>query len=310
MKKLRIGIPRAFYYYLYPGLWETFFRALGMETVISEHSTKKTIEIAATVSESEHCLPHKIFDAHLTSLLEKVDAVFIPRILSMKKDHIACPKFGALPDASRTFITENITLISMDINVTREPLEKTLMTLGRRLGAPKKTVRSAVDLAFTVMNDRHIRECRKAPLPASGGFADKKILLLGHPYTLHDAFIGPPVIRKLKSLYENVEVMTFTDENIASSDILWCTFNKMYQKLLTLSMVEYAGVVQICTFNCGADSMMTERFRRLCIKKQIPYLLLMIDEHTAQAGMDTRLEAFVDSLSWRARRAPSKKENV
>ena len=33
-------------------------------------------------------------------------------------------------------------------------------------------------------------------------------------------------------------------------------------------------------------------------------MLLMVDEHTGKAGLDTRMQAFVDSLSWqRAERA-------
>jgi Uncharacterized protein conserved in bacteria len=72
----------------------------------------------------------------------------------------------------------------------------------------------------------------------------------------------------------------------------------MYRKLQSLDMHVYAGVIQISTFNCGADSMMTERFRRMCKHNGVPYMLLMVDEHTGNAGVDTRLEAFVDSLSW------------
>jgi predicted nucleotide-binding protein (sugar kinase/HSP70/actin superfamily) len=92
--------------------------------------------------------------------------------------------------------------------------------------------------------------------------------------------------------------MTFGDNDIAPGNMLWCVFNKMHRKLQSLDMQVYAGVIQISTFNCGADSMMTERFRRMCKHNGVPYMLLMVDEHTGKAGVDTRLEAFVDSLSW------------
>jgi predicted nucleotide-binding protein (sugar kinase/HSP70/actin superfamily) len=95
-----------------------------------------------------------------------------------------------------------------------------------------------------------------------------------------------------------VEMMTFEEHNIKPGEILWCTFNKMNSRLKNLDMNKYAGVIQITTFNCGTDSMMTERFRRESRHSKIPYMLLMIDEHTGKAGIDTRLEAFVDSLSW------------
>jgi predicted nucleotide-binding protein (sugar kinase/HSP70/actin superfamily) len=73
----------------------------------------------------------------------------------------------------------------------------------------------------------------------------------------------------------------------------------MYRKLQQLDMHTYAGVIQLSTFNCGTDAMMTERFRRMCKHNGVPYLLLMLDEHSGRAGVDTRLEAFVDSLAWK-----------
>ncbi len=65
---LRIGIPRMFYYYIYPNLWETFFSELGMEPVVSGPSMIKTVQKASQISETEHCLPNKLFDAHLSEL--------------------------------------------------------------------------------------------------------------------------------------------------------------------------------------------------------------------------------------------------
>ena len=44
--------------------------------------------------------------------------------------------------------------------------------------------------------------------------------------------------------------------------------------------------------------MMIEIFRNILKEKNIPYMVIILDEHTAQAGTDTRLEAFVDSLEW------------
>ena len=44
--------------------------------------------------------------------------------------------------------------------------------------------------------------------------------------------------------------------------------------------------------------MMIELFRVTLRETKIPYLVLALDEHTAPAGLETRLEAFVDSLGW------------
>src|SRR5450759_2281216 len=88
MTPLTIGIPRALYYFYYPALWETFFHRLGMKVLVSDASTGRTIEQAALISESEHCLPLKLLDAHLAQVVDKVDLLFVPRILSGLKGHI------------------------------------------------------------------------------------------------------------------------------------------------------------------------------------------------------------------------------
>jgi predicted nucleotide-binding protein (sugar kinase/HSP70/actin superfamily) len=52
--------------------------------------------------------------------------------------------------------------------------------------------------------------------------------------------------------------------------------------------------VHITNFGCGPDSFISHFFRDLMSGK--PYLQLEIDEHSADAGAITRLEAFLDSL--------------
>lgn len=292
---MKIGIPRAFYYHSYPRLWECFFRRLGHEPVVSSRSTQKTLEIACAQTETENCLPQKLFDGHLLSLIDSVDAIFVPRILSIVNGHNCCPRFGALLDATRAGIARGVPLISIEINETAAPLSKTLLKLARTtLGADRKTANLAVQEAFTAMEQHHREEAQRQQTQCD----NRKFLLLGHPYTLHDHFIADPIIKKMEKLEVSLELMTFADNNIKPGDILWCVFNKMYHKLQHLDTRAYAGVIQISTFNCGADSMMVERFQRVCKHKGVPYMLLMVDEHTGKAGVDTRLEVFVDSLSW------------
>ncbi|MFW5936745.1 MAG: acyl-CoA dehydratase activase-related protein [Desulfosalsimonas sp.] len=292
---MKIGIPRAFYYHSYPGLWESFFRRLGCEPVISSRSTQKTLETAAQWTEPENCLPQKLFDGHALSLMDSVDALFVPRIHSMVKAHNCCPRFGALLDATRAGIARGMPLVSIDINETAMPLSKALYRLARHtFGVRRKTARLAVEEAFSVMHRQLAEEAEKEQKYCG----QPKLLLLGHPYTLHDHFIAEPVIGKLEQLRMPLERITFGDDNIAAGDILWCVFNKMHRKLQRIDTRAYAGVIQITTFNCGADSMMTDRFRRICRRKGLPYMLLMVDEHTEKTGLDTRLEAFADSLSW------------
>lgn len=291
---LAIGIPRMFYYYIYPDLWETFFSELGMKPVVSRPSNSRTVEKASQISETEHCLPNKLFDAHLAELVGKVDMVFVPRVLSTIKNHLSCPKFGPLPDAARADIAHGTEVLSIDIDETARPLSESLMLLGKKLNMPKKRTVSAIKSALAAMEaakKNMSRPFRKKGRP--------HFLLTGHPYTIHDNFIAGPILNKLESMGVDVELISFADDTPAKSYILWSTANAIYHKLNTISADEYDGVIQLSVFNCGCDSMMIDTYRHLVRGKNIPYMYIMIDEHSAQAGVDTRVEAFLDSLRWR-----------
>lgn len=55
--------------------------------------------------------------------------------------------------------------------------------------------------------------------------------------------------------------------------------------------------IVITNFGCGPDSFLLGYFKRIMGDK--PFLELEIDEHTADAGIITRCEAFFDSLRMR-----------
>ncbi|MDR1759625.1 MAG: acyl-CoA dehydratase activase-related protein [Fibrobacter sp.] len=287
-----IGIPRAFYYYTHPGLWEAFFQNLGFKTLLSEKSGEKILRNAVPHTESEHCLAHKLFDGHLLSLLGKADAVFIPRLLSLTKKHICCAKFAALPEAAQCGIARGTPVITVDIDENKEPLLKTLIRLGKNLGKPARLAKNAAENAIQTMHE----EWKKQQAAMT---AEKPFLLLGHPYTLHDAFIGEPVKQKLKRMGHAFETPVFTHEKLPESVTRWCTFGRMHRLITEMPLEKYAGAIQISTFNCGPDSVMLEFYRAVCRSRGIPYLVLMIDEHTGNAGMETRLEAFADSIQWK-----------
>jgi phytoene dehydrogenase-like protein/predicted nucleotide-binding protein (sugar kinase/HSP70/actin superfamily) len=287
-----IGLPRALYYFYYPDLWETFFRRLGMTVVLSAPSSSRTVEQAALISESEHCLPLKLLDAHLAEIIGKVDWLFVPRLLSGLKGHIACPKLGALPDVAAAQFGDRVKVLSVDLDEGKVPLERSLRDLGRQLGARDDLIRQATAEALAALKAKRAR-----PVTVRDP-ARTRILLLGHPYHLHDTFISGPIVAKLKSLDVEVDLVPFDDEAFPPGPLKWETCGKIYHHLLTLDRAGDAAVIQLTSFNCGCDSISMEFYRELLKGKGIPYMALVMDEHTAQAGLETRLEAFVDSIRW------------
>ncbi len=289
---LTIGIPRALYYFYYPSLFETFFTRLGHIPVLSGNSTRHTVEQAALISESEHCLPLKLLDAHLAELVGKVDRLFVPRLLSGLKGHIACPKLSALPDVAQAQFGDRTRILSLDIHEGTTPLRDSLLELGRRLGAEDSLIRNATEAALSAL-----AEARRPPIRKPGQ-TKKRLLVISHPYNLHDDYISGPILATLKRLDVDVDLMPFDGEDIPPGNIKWDTCGKMIHHLKTLNPAEYAAVIQLTSFNCGCDSIVMEFNREILKNKGIPTMTFVVDEHAAQAGTETRLEAFVDSTRW------------
>jgi len=230
--------------------------------------------------------------------------VFVPRVLSTIKNHLSCPKFGPLPDAARADIARGTEVLSIDIDETRRPLSSTLLLLGKKLNIKKSKTLSAIKSAFSALSAiksafSAMESANKKMVLLNKKKAKLRFLLIGHPYMIHDNFIAGPILSKLESMDVEVELISFADDALTKSYILWGTANKIYHKLNTLSSKDYDGVIQITVFNCGCDSMMIDTYRQLVKDKNVPYMYLMVDEHLAQSGVDTRIEAFIDSLRWR-----------
>ncbi len=289
-----IAMPRALWYHIYPGLWSDFFSHLGFQVHLSSKTVRKTVECAARISESEHCLPLKLHDAHLHEIVEKADWVFIPRILSTLPRHIACPKLGALPDCARAQFGDTIEVMTVEVNEAKFPLRRSLCSLGRSLGARRRRVRQAADAALKKMQKR-----RAAEINSTRSTESEYFLILAHPYNLNDHYMSGPVLSKLDLLNVSWRTVNFSQRDIAPKILNWDACSIMYHTLENLDAGQCRGVIQLSSFNCGCDSVAMPMFQRLLREKEIPYMTLVLDENEAQAGIDTRLEAFVDSVEWK-----------
>ena len=231
-----IGLPRALHPHLQPGLWETFFGALGVPVVLSAPTTRATLERAELISETEHCLPVKLLDAHLEELAGRVDRVFVPRILSLRRGFISCPKLAALPDAVRAQFRGRFEVVTADVDENRRPLEQMLAELGRALGfAPAESAAAA----------RQALAAAGAPdaLPAG-----KRFLLIGHPYNLGDAYLTEPIVRKLEDLGVAVDRLPAGPPRGAPAPLRWDTSAHMLEALRALDPSRCAGVIQLTSF--------------------------------------------------------------
>ena len=107
---LTVGMPRALLYHRYAVLWQTYFDALGIATVVSEETNREIAEGGIAAATDEMCLSLKVYLGHVAALIGKCDRIFIPRIVDFGIRRVMCTTFEGLPDiAANIFRDRHIT---------------------------------------------------------------------------------------------------------------------------------------------------------------------------------------------------------
>lgn len=302
--KAKVGIPRALFYYRYFPMWSTFFEELGAEIVVSEPTNRYILDTGVKNCVDEACLPVKLFHGHVISLRDKVDYLFIPRLTSISKNEYVCPKLGGLPDLVRHSIKGLPEIISTEINLRKSQnnLLKAAYEAGRYFTGSRRLVREALDKAIEAQKSY---EEGRTGIDSEPGL---RVAVIGHPYLLDDNYINMSLLQKLKK--RNVKIITPDMVDEASINIYACCYSKPvfwnYARIATGSTF-YAvnncnidGIIFVMSFGCGIDSFICDLIeRRIRRSSDIPVIFITIDEQTGEAGLNTRLEAFLDMILWR-----------
>ncbi len=320
--KTKIGIPRGLFFYQYYPLWKTFFEELGAEIAVSGHTNRRILDMGVKSCVDEACLPVKVFFGHVLDLADKVDYLFIPRLTSVSRKEYICPKFGGLPDMVRHSLYGLPPIIDTEINLRKsgKNLLNAAMDVGSRLNCDKKAVRRALEKSLRAY--REFREqVKKGALPPD--IIDKRfpvlkkpsdrilnILVIGHVYNLYDNYINMDMLKKLRNNSVNLITVDMIDGCIIdekaqtlNKKMFWYFGRKaMGTALHVLDRNDIDGVIYVMSFGCGVDSFISDLVeKKIRRKSDVPFIILTIDEHSGEAGFNTRLEAFLDMVRWRYR---------
>lgn len=318
---LKIGIPRSLLYYYYYPLWRVFFEELGAEVVLSSHSAKGILTEGLKNAVDEVCLPVKMFYGHVLDLAGRVDMIFLPRIVSVHKREYICPKFLGLPDMIRCM--KNLPpLIEVDINLSKN--NKDFISAVKKIGLiftnNHLDIWQACLKALKVQK-KYFKLMQMGLMPSEAlaiienRVEDKiqpqgdelLIALIGHPYNIYDSYISMDIIGRLRAMGALVATAEHVSEKIVNSyaarlpkRLFWTLGRRMIgAAFYYLEQPCVSGMVHVAAFGCGPDSMTGEMIERYARGAGMPFLNLTLDEHTGEAGVLTRLEAFLDMVRWR-----------
>ncbi|PKM80140.1 MAG: 2-hydroxyglutaryl-CoA dehydratase [Firmicutes bacterium HGW-Firmicutes-13] len=323
MGNLRIGIPRTLYFYTYFPLWKTFFEELGLDVVISPPTNKIIMDNGIKETVNDACIPVKVFHGHVMALINKVDYIFIPRLVSIDGKSTFCPKFLGLPDMVINSVDNLPAVIvePLDLSLHRCDFPLFFLRLGKKftynirriwwayfkgLQSWKKYKNQLLE-GFRIQ----VKEGESAEITMVQGHNWKdgqlKLAVLAYPYVAYDPFLNINLLKKL----EDMGVYLYMPDNISlkdmkkakrrfTQDLFWYYSNQVTracQHFLYKEPVD--GIIHVTAFGCGPDSMVDKLIELEAKNAGMPFLSVTIDEHTGDVGMQTRLEAFVDMLKMR-----------
>lgn len=325
---MKIGIPRAMSFYINYPFFFGFFTDLGIEIVLSDKTTKKTLSNGAALVVTETCLPVKVFVGHVLNLLDKgVDVIFVPSLQSVAPKVYNCSKIRGLPDLIRNVVKRDFTIIDATLDKSEKGqgfydfLKETVAPFGI---TDERRIKKASKVGWKVYNNFKVMTASgmdykqamnyalqgKVFISQEGREYPISVALVSHAYNIYDERISMKIFDKLRDMDVKVySALQLTKEqmeegvNALGQLVYWANEHEVTGcagHYLKDNKID--GIITLTAFGCGPDSLMIERIIRKSKQFNKPILNLTIDEHTGEAGFITRLEAFVDML-YRKKRA-------
>ncbi len=318
-----IGIPRALMFFEQFPLWSTFFGRLGLKVVISDKTNRKLINKGLQEILAETCYPVKVAYGHVVDLVEKgVDYLFIPSVIDLEKetDDVArsynCPLIQGIPFMLRPAFEDKVKIISPTIFMAKEKenLKGQMLEIGRGLGKSKKETLSAIAAARKAQKEfEKRRQERGREILQSLKRDNEAVVVIGKPYNVHDIGLNlniPKKLRKLGMLAIPYDFLPLESINLPPHyyNLVWKNEQNLLRGVIFAKNNRNLNPILITNYGCGPDAFFGKYLEDTTGDN--PCLVLEVDEHSADAGIATRVEAFVDTLGRAKKRVAEKQEDL
>jgi predicted CoA-substrate-specific enzyme activase len=313
-----VGIPLALSTYEWFPFFARFFNVLGFRVVTSDEITQRDLRTRAPI-----CYPAEVAHAMVRDLLRRgVDHVLVPYAMGDELpwtpvtgppltwegklgsgwiDGLFCHLARGVPGLLKISVEKDdverllTPMVALSSRMWKGTLGQ-LMALRRRLCVSQSEIRKAAAVALA-----HYLEFRRA-LAATGrrrvhelGKAPT-IVLAGRPYVVCSSRINLALPRKIISRGYNVVPIDMLPP-VATPPVrrnMWMATQMIENAIAYVAERPNFHLCFVSCFACSPDGMLEPRFRQLVSGRV--YCSLELDSHTAHAGFDTRVGAFLDIL--------------
>ncbi|MDD4858982.1 MAG: acyl-CoA dehydratase activase [Dehalococcoidales bacterium] len=310
---LLVGIPRALMVYDYAPLLVGFLNALGVRVALSGKTNKQIMEHAVELAYTDSCFPIKLLHGHAAALKD-ADYILYPCAIRLgKKDgeenqKYACPLIQASPYIVRQVLGlgDKMLIPTIDFSFGDADVINNLAEVATRLGFSKDKGRAAA--AAGIAAQRKFETDRAAvgekllkQLKESGKLG---VVLLTRAYMSQDSGANLGIAEKLAQLGVvpvplDFLPLTSVEPKKYSDRPYWSYEGKFIAGAALSAADPQLYSLALTNFGCGPNSFIIKLLEDIMGGK--PLGQLEIDEHAAEAGLVTRLEAYVDTITSYAR---------
>lgn len=305
-----IGINRSFLTNTFYPLYYNFFTKLGLKVVLSDNITEEGTKRKGTSFCYPAELAHGLFDDLIS---KKPDYIFMPQVteievnnsFSSKKEHqCTCFLLQSEPYYIKSAFKDKlaqhkIKLLSPIIDFAKgfDTQLDVFMDVAYQLGIQHSKVKEAYEFAVTSQKEalrdlkivgKQFMEDLKQDPNAIG------VVIFGRPYNAFakEGNLGIPG----KFASRGIKVIPYDmlpfESCMIDEDITWALGQNIIKASHFVKDNPQLFGTFITNFSCGPDSFLLTYFRENMGNK--PSLTLELDSHTADAGVNTRIEAFMD----------------
>lgn len=301
-KRLSVGLSSSLMNHtLYPLFYE-FFTGMGMRVV----TPTKIDQGAVDRKGSAFCYPVEQAHGFLGSLVKmNPDVYFLPHIRSMPMNddsiYKTCPLVQGEPYYLKAAFDElegkRVFTPVLDFSKGYECEREALVKIGMGLGVDQGVAEAAFTRALEAQQAFHLEGKRMGRefLKMLEENPDRLgMVIFGRPYNAFTKYGNMGIPHKFSSrgyAVIPIDFLPFEEEEL-THNMYWPMGQMILQTSQLVKRHPQLFATFITNFSCGPDSFLISYFRKVMGDK--PSLTLEIDSHSSDAGIDTRIEAFLD----------------
>jgi predicted CoA-substrate-specific enzyme activase len=303
-----VGIPRSLIAYEYAPLLLRFLNELGANAVLSSKTNNQIMEQAVELSYTDSCFPLKLLHGHAAAL-EDVDYVLFPSVVRMglkegdENQKYACPLVQAAPYIVRHALDmkKRLLIPTIDFSTGDDDVVKNLVKVAAKMGFSRKRGARAARAGIAAQREFEAEQVEMgkrlmARLHENGQLG---VVIFARSYMSQDSGANLGIAEKLAQL--GVVPIPLDFLPLASVDVgeysdrpYWHNEAKHIAGAATTAADPQLFGLVLTNFGCGPNSFVLNIVEDIMGGK--PLGQLEIDEHAAEAGIVTRIEAFVDTI--------------